>query len=138
MRILVLDGQGGGIGGRILSALLPALPQGCSVVAVGTNVLATNAMRKAGAQRCATGDNAVVYNAARADVILGPVGVVLANGLLGEISPAMAAAVSGSDAAKVLIPSTKCNVFVAGTQDAPLETYLRLAVEEVLRLARQP
>lgn len=134
---MVVDGQGGGIGGRILASLLPALPADCDVVAVGTNVLATNAMRKAGAQKCATGENAVAYNAARADVILGPVGIVLANGLLGEISPAMATAISGSDALKVLIPSTKCRIFVAGTREAPLDAYLRMAVEKVLALLQE-
>ena len=131
MRILVIDGQGGGIGSRLIAALLPNLSDSCEVVAVGTNALATNAMRKAGAKKCATGENPVLYNAARADCILGPVGIVLANGLLGEITPAMAAAVSGADALKVLIPSTKCSVYIAGTQEAPLEVYLQQAIAKV-------
>jgi hypothetical protein len=86
-------------------------------------------MLKAGAAQGATGENAVVYNAARADLILGPIGVVLANGILGEVSPAMASAVSGSGAVKILIPSASCGVQVAGVEECRLEEYLRRAVE---------
>lgn len=134
LRILVIDGQGGGIGSRLIAALLPVLLDGCELIAVGTNALATNAMRKAGAKKCATGENPVLYNAPRAGCILGPIGIVLANGMLGEITPAMAAAVSGAEGVKVLIPSTKCSVYVAGTQEAPLEVYLQQAIARVRAL----
>ena len=103
--ILILDGQGGGVGSQLVKLLKPRLSEDCRLLCVGTNVMATSAMLKAGALQGATGENAVVYNAARADVILGPIGVALANGILGEVSPAMAAAVSGSEAVKILIPS---------------------------------
>lgn len=131
--ILVLDGQGGGMGVQLVKMLAPQLPQDCDLLAVGTNVMATSAMLKAGAPHGATGENAVVYNAARADLILGPIGMILANGILGEVSPAMAAAVSAASAEKILIPSSHCGVQIAGTQDCPLETYLQSAVTLALR-----
>ncbi len=133
MRILLIDGQGGGIGGRLAALLKPSLPRDCELLCAGTNSLATSAMLKAGASRGATGENAVVYNAGRADVILGPIGILLANGIMGEVSPAMAAAVSGSPAEKILIPSATCGVQVAGTEDCRLEDYLRKAVDLALR-----
>ncbi|MEE0707442.1 MAG: DUF3842 family protein [Gemmiger sp.] len=131
--ILVLDGQGGGMGVQLIKMLASQLPQDCDLLAVGTNVMATSAMLKAGAPHGATGENAVVYNAARADLILGPIGMILANGILGEVSPAMAAAVSAASAEKILIPSSHCGVQIAGTQDCPLETYLQSAVTLALR-----
>lgn len=129
-RVLVLDGQGGGIGAQLVRLLRPRLPEDCELLCLGTNVLATSAMLKAGGAQGATGENAIVYNAARADLILGPIGIILANGILGEVSPAVAAAVSGSDAVKILIPSTTCGVHVAGTEDCRLDEYLRRAVEQ--------
>ena len=132
-RLLVLDGQGGGMGAQLIKMLAPQLPADCELLAVGTNVLATSAMLKAGASRGATGENAVIYNAARADVILGPIGVLLANGILGEVSPKMSVAVSGSDAVKILIPSSGCGVYVAGTQDCRLDEYLQNAAALALR-----
>ena len=86
-------------------------------------------MLKAGAAQGATGENAIVYNAPKADLILGPIGVILANGIMGEVSPAMAAAVSGSGAVKILIPSSTCGVHVAGTEDCRLDEYIRRAVD---------
>lgn len=131
--ILVLDAQGGGMGAQLVRMLAPRLPADCELLAVGTNVLATNAMLKAGAARGATGENAVVYNAARADLILGPIGIILANGILGEVSPAMASAVSGAPGQKILVPSSHCSVRVAGTQDCRLEEYLQSAVTLALQ-----
>lgn len=127
--VLILDGQGGGVGGQLVRLLRPRLPEDCRLLCVGTNVMATSAMLKAGASQGATGENAVVYNAARADLILGPIGVILANGILGEVSPAMAAAVSGADAVKILIPSASCGVYVAGTEECRLEEYIRRAAD---------
>ena len=124
-RVLVLDGQGGGMGAQLIRLLAPVLPQDCVLRCVGTNVLATNAMLKAGAAQGATGENAVIYNAARADLILGPIGIILANGIMGEVSPAMASAVSGAEAPKILIPSSTCGIFVAGTEDRRLDEYLQ-------------
>ncbi|MDE6456112.1 MAG: DUF3842 family protein [Dysosmobacter sp.] len=131
--VLILDGQGGGVGSQLVKLLLPRLRPDCRLLCVGTNVMATSAMLKAGAAQGATGENAVVYNAARADVILGPVGVILANGIMGEVSPAMAAAVSGSGAVKILIPSSSCGVYVAGVEECRLEEYLRRAADLAAR-----
>ena len=131
--ILILDGQGGGVGSQLVKLLKPRLSGGCRLLCVGTNVAATAAMLKAGAAQGATGENAVVYNAARADLILGPIGVVLANGILGEVSPAMAAAVTGAGAVKILIPSSSCGVYVAGVEECRLEEYLRRAVDLAAR-----
>ena len=133
-RCLLLDGQGGGIGAQLARLLAKELPAGWELLAVGTNVSATSAMLKAGASQGATGENAVIYNAARADLILGPIGLILANGIMGEVSPAMASAVSGSPAAKVLIPTSTCGVYVAGTEELRLEDYLLRAAERALAL----
>ena len=141
MRILILDGQGGGIGSRLAALLRPRLPEGCELLCAGTNALATSAMLKAGAARGATGEHAVIYNARRADLILGPMGILLADGILGEVSPEMAAAVSGAACKKILIPSSTCGVLVAGVEERRLEDYLsgavELALEEVRRLSGQ-
>ena len=133
MRILIIDGQGGGIGARLVGLLRPRLPEGCELLCAGTNSLATSAMLKAGAARGATGEHAICYNAQRAHLILGPIGVILANGIMGEVSPAMAAAVSGAECVKVLIPSPTCGALIAGTEDCRLEEYLRRAVDLALR-----
>ena len=133
MRILLIDGQGGGIGSRLATLLRPRLPEDCELLCAGTNVLATNAMLKAGCTRGATGENAILYNAGRADLILGPIGVILANGIMGEVSPKMSVAISGSEAVKVLIPASGCGIFVAGTQDCRLDEYLQNAVALTLR-----
>ena len=133
MRILIIDGRGGGIGARLVSLLRPRLPAGCELLCTGTNSLATSAMLKAGADRGATGENALCYNAQRSDLILGPIGVVLANGIMGEVSPAAASAVSGAECVKILIPSPTCGTLIAGTEDCRLEEYLRRAVELALQ-----
>ena len=101
MEILVIDGQGGGLGRQLVAAVKKAVPQAV-VTAIGTNSAATSAMMKAGADRAATGENAVVVGCRRADVILGPIGIVMADALLGEITPAMAQAVAQSDARRIL------------------------------------
>ena len=123
MEIVVIDGQGGGFGRALIEALLAA-GEKRRIVAVGMNALATGAMLKAGADAGATGENAVLVNAARADVIAGPVGIVLSGSMLGECSPAMARAVAESDAQKVLIPVVKCGAHIAGLPEKPLAQYL--------------
>ena len=127
MKILVIDGQGGGLGRQLVAALSAQCPQ-AQLTAVGTNSLATSAMRKAGAVRTATGENAVVVNCRHADIIVGPIGIILANALWGEITPKMAAAVSECVAKKILIPVNRCSVSVVGVQDKTLSEYVRDAV----------
>ena len=130
--VLVLDGQGGGIGRALVSELRRALPA-LRIVAVGTNVQATAAMLRAGADAGATGENAAMYNAARASYILGPLGIVMANAMFGEISPRIAAAVSESAAHKVLIPVSKCHASIVGVTERPLAQYIEEAAAIVKR-----
>ena len=131
--ILILDGQGGGMGLNLITHLRAA---GCTreILAVGANAAATAAMRKAGANAGATGENAVLVNAPRAAVIAGPVGIVLADSLLGECTAAMAAAVARSPAPKVLVPVNRCGVTVAGVEEKPLADYIADAVQRILAL----
>ena len=135
MNVLVIDGQGGGLGKQLVAALSTQCPE-IRLTAVGTNSLAANAMRKAGAPRAATGENAVVVNCRRADVIVGPIGIVIADSLLGEITPAMAAAVCQSDATRVLIPINHCDNIVVGVPDQPIGQLVTAAVEKVKELIR--
>lgn len=116
MEILIIDGQGGKLGRQLVEAVLKAHPE-ATLTAVGTNSLATETMMKGGARRIATGENAVIVGARRADVILGPIGIVLADALLGEISPAMAVAVGQSRAVKILVPLNRCETLVAGVNE---------------------
>lgn len=129
MCIVVIDGQGGGLGAALVSRLKARLGDSVQLWAVGTNALATVAMRKAGADKAATGENAVCYNAGRADLILGPIGLISANSLMGEISPTIAAAVSAAPARRILVPVSSCGVLVAGAVGQKLEDLLQSAVE---------
>ena len=127
-KLLVIDGQGGRMGAALVSQC-KAAGLDAQVIAVGANSAATTAMLKAGADAGATGENPVVVNARDADVICGPMGILTANALWGEITPAMAAAVSESRAQKVLIPVNRCSVTVVGVEQLPLGDYVKLAVE---------
>ena len=126
--ILIIDGQGGGIGARLTSAVRAALPDR-EIICIGTNPAATSAMLKAGANRGATGENPVIYNAPRADYILGPFGIILANSMLGEITPKMAEAIASSDAEKILIPTSKCPVIIAGSENISPDEAIPKAVD---------
>ena len=132
-KVLVIDGQGGGLGRQLVSALAAACPE-AELTAVGTNSLAANAMLKAGASRAATGENAVVVNCRHADVIVGPIGIVIADALLGEITPAMAAAVCQSGARRVLVPINHCENYVVGVPDQPVSQLVTAAARKVKEL----
>lgn len=136
MKLLVIDGQGGRIGQALVEALRRRGFAG-EIMAVGTNTAATTAMLKAGADVGATGENPVLVAARQAQVILGPMGIIAANALLGEITPAMALAVSQSDAHKILIPVSRCRIQVAGVQEMTLGEYTEQAVAAVLALEGQ-
>ncbi len=136
MKLLVMDAQGGGMGRMLVEALKKALPDQ-PVIAVGTNALATSAMLRAGADQAATGENAVVVCAAQADVIVAPIGMVLCDAMLGEVTPAMAMAVGRSPARKVLLPVSRCRVLVAGTARLSMAEAVQQAVAEVQRLATE-
>ena len=133
MNVLVIDGQGGGLG-RQLVAALSAQCSDIRLVAVGTNSVAAQAMHKAGAQRAATGENAVVVNCRNADIIVGPIGIVIADALLGEITPAMAAAICQADAKRVLIPVNHCENFVVGVPEGPVSQLVQTAAQKVKEL----
>lgn len=109
MHILVIDGQGGGIGKQLVEEIRKALPEAL-ITAAGTNSIATSAMIKAGADNGATGENAVIVGCRNADIIAGPMGIVIADSLLGEITPAMAAAVGQSPALRILLPVNRCKI----------------------------
>lgn len=130
----VIDGQGGGIGRALIERLKQAHPE-ISVCALGTNAVATAAMMKGGADSGATGENAIVLNVARMDILAGPVGILMANGLLGELTPGMADAIGRSSAAKILIPSQQCNIRLAIGKNQTMKYYLdeaaRLFEEEL-------
>lgn len=113
MNILVIDGQGGQLGGQIVKAIL-ANYKDVMITAVGTNATATTTMLKAGAHQAATGENPVIVACRKADVIIGPIGIVIADAMLGEITPAMAVAVGQADAKRILLPINKCDNLIAG------------------------
>lgn len=133
MKIVVIDGQGGSLGRALVEGVKGL--EGCEIYAVGTNSIATSAMLKSGADFGATGENPVVVNCRDADIIAGPIGIIAADSLLGEITEKMAAAVAKSNAAKVLIPVSRCSVTVAGVRDMPMGELIKIAVEKIKTLA---
>ena len=115
MNIMVIDGQGGGMGKQLVDKIKKTFPE-LEILAVGTNSLATQAMIKAGADHAATGENAVVVGCRTANVIVGPIGIVIADSLWGEITPKMAEAVGQSNALRILLPVNLCNNYIAGVE----------------------
>ena len=136
MEVLVIDGQGGRIGQQLIKAILARYP-GVEITAIGTNSLAAAAMLKGGAARAATGENALLVACRRADVILGPLGIVIADALMGEISPAMALAVAQARAKRILIPLNQCDNLVAGVAEMPVGRLLDSAVAELGKALEQ-
>ena len=136
MMILVVDGQGGGLGRLLVRELKGAFPQ-AEIAAVGTNSTAANAMMKAGADFAATGENAVVVNCRHADIIVGAVGIVIADSMWGEITPRMAQAVGQSDARRVLIPINHCSNLVVGVSEMSMSKLVQAAVDTVRRLTEK-
>ena len=133
--ILIIDAQGGGIGRLLVSAIRQELPD-ASLTAVGGNSVATAAMLKAGADHGATGENAVVVACRRADVILGPIGIVIADSMLGEITSKMAAAVARSGAKRILIPFDHCDNVVVGVRDSSMKALVKEAVSVLLETVK--
>jgi hypothetical protein len=131
MRIAVIDGQGGGIGKSIVEKLRQALPEDIEIVALGTNALAAALMMKAGANEGASGENAIVFNAARVDIIVGAIGIIAANSMMGELTPLMARAIAESPAKKILIPMNRCNIEVVGGKSEPLPHQIENAVKAI-------
>ena len=136
MKIVIIDGQGGKLGRLLTEQMKQRFPQ-ARLYAIGTNSIATATMLKAGADFGATGENPVLRAARDADVILGPMGIVVANAILGEVTPAMALAAGDSPAQKILIPMNGCGVQVAGVEELPLSAYAAQAVERAAAVLQQ-
>lgn len=128
MNILIVDAQGGGVGKQLVTAVKEAMPE-AKVIAIGANSMATSQMLKAGADEAATGENPVVVSCRRADVIMGPIGIVIADSMNGEITPKMAMAIGQSEARRILIPLNTCNNIVAGVEEKNLKALISDAVK---------
>lgn len=132
--IIVIDGQGGGIGRALIGAIAQILPEGAELLCVGTNALATSAMMKAGAQRGATGENAVRWAAANADVIVAPIALVLKDAMMGEVTGDMAACVGASRAEKILVPTERCATHIAGVGGMSMQALIEDAARQAAAL----
>lgn len=136
MNIMVIDGQGGRMGKSIVEQMKKNFPED-ETIAIGTNSIATAAMLKAGADAGATGENPAIVGSRTADLIIGPMGIVIADSLMGEITPRMAVAIGQSGAKKLLLPVNRCQHYVVGCRDLPLGEYVRMAVEEVRKIKEE-
>ena len=134
MNITIIDGQGGLLGAQLVREISASFPSS-EIIAIGTNSLATAAMLKAGAKRAATGENPVIVACRSADVIIGPIGIVIADSLLGEITPKMALAIGQSSAVRILIPMNKCDNLVAGIGEATTGDLIDDAVLKLRRIS---
>ncbi len=140
MKIVVIDGQGGRMGALLCEKIRKnqkELPTGTELIAIGTNSAATAAMLKAGADCGATGENPVLVACRDADFIIGPLGILAADSLLGEVTPAMAIAVGGSPAQKLLLPVNRCNHHVVGVQDYSMARLTDEAVADLLSILQE-
>lgn len=130
MNLLVIDGQGGNLGASIIKSVKERFSD-IDITAVGTNANATAAMVKAGAKNAATGENPVAVTTKKADVIIGPVGIVVANSMLGEITPKMAECIGSADAVRILIPVNRCDNIVAGVSDMSVTKLIEDAINKL-------
>ena len=130
MNILIIDGQGGQLGGQMIKAVRSQFAN-ADITAVGTNAVATATMLKAGANQAATGENPVVVACRKADVIIGPIGIVIADAMFGEITPQMAVAIGQADATRILLPVNKCDNLIAGVPDLSMNTLIEDVVARV-------
>lgn len=128
--ILVIDGQGGQLGGQLIKSLKTNF-KNVKIMAVGTNATATVTMLKAGADQASTGENPVIVACRKADIIIGPIGIVIADALFGEITPQMAVAVGQADAIRILLPVNKCDNIIAGISDISTAAILEDVVQKV-------
>lgn len=133
MNILMIDAQGGGIGKQVITAMKQKMPEAV-ITAVGTNTTATSVMLKAGADYGATGENAVTVGARKADVIIGPIGIIVADSMFGEITPAMAKAIGQSSAKRILIPVSHCDNIVVGVRNLSMKEMIEEVLKELHKL----
>jgi hypothetical protein len=132
-RICVIDGQGGGIGSAIIKRLKDHFGEAVEIIALGTNAIATAQMLKAKANRGASGENAIVQTTGKVDIIIGTVGIIVANAMMGEVTPKMAEAVATSPAKKLLIPLTQENIEIVGLPPTPLPHFIETLIQENLK-----
>ncbi len=135
MRIVFIDGMGGGLVAQVISQVTGRVPENTELIGLGTNALATAAMLKAGLKRGATGENAVCVTAQTADVIVGPIGIVLPNSMLGEITPRMAEAVASSRARKLLLPVSQNHFEFIGMESKPMSQLVKEAADKIVDIA---
>ena len=128
---MVMDGQGGGIGATVIKGLRASLGNDLEILALGTNSIATSRMMKAGANKGGTGENAIVYTCQKVDVIIGTLGILMGNSMMGEVTPGMATAVSSSEAKKIVIPLTQETVWIAGVSGEPLPHLVGQVIEMI-------
>jgi len=133
---MVIDGQGGGIGATVIKGLRESVGNDLSILALGTNAIATSRMMKAGANRGATGENAIVRTSQTVDVIIGPLAILMANSMMGEVTPQTASAVSSSDAKKILIPLTQEKVTIVGVSEEPLPHLVDRVVKIIVEMKK--
>lgn len=132
MNILVIDAQGGGIGKQLVTAIKQNMPD-VLITAVGTNSIAASAMLKAGTDHAATGENAVIVGCRNADIIVGPIGIVIADAMYGEVTSGMASAVAQSRAKRILIPFNHCDNIIVGVPDFSVGKLVQSAVDEIVK-----
>lgn len=128
--ICVIDGQGGGIGSTVIKKLKEAFEETVEIIALGTNAIATAQMLKAHANRGASGENAIVQTVQHVDIIIGPIGIIMAHAMMGEVTPRMAEAVAGCPAQKILLPLSQENVDVVGVSPIPLPKLVEQIIEK--------
>jgi len=131
--ICVIDGQGGGIGSAIIKRIKEVWGESVEIIALGTNAIATSQMLKAKANRGASGENAIVHTTPKADIIAGPLGILLAHAMMGEVTPKMAAAIAACSAPKLILPLSQENVAIVGASEIPLPHLVDELVEQHLR-----
>ncbi len=129
-RICVIDGQGGGIGSAAIKKLKEFFEETVEIIALGTNAIATTRMLKSKANRGASGENAIIRTVREVDVIIGPIGIVMAHAMMGEVTPKIAEAVAGSKAKKILIPLSQENVIITGMPSIPLPRLIESLISE--------
>jgi hypothetical protein len=132
-QICIIDGQGGGIGSAIINNIKGPLGESAEIIALGTNAIATSQMLKAKANRGASGENAIVQTVKNVDLIIGPISIVMANSMMGEVTPAIAVAVASSPAKKLLIPLSQENVEIVGMPQTPLPHLIENLIEKNLK-----
>ncbi len=132
-RICVIDGQGGGIGSAIIKKLRDQFEETVEIIALGTNAIATAQMLKAKANRGATGENAIAQTVRKVDFIIGPVSIIMAHAMMGEVTPVIAEAVASSPAKRLLIPLSQENVEIVGISDMPLPHLIEALIQDNLK-----